>query len=212
MGNKNALRPDKGERRRTVRPSRYHLVSADASRRRPQRAPTRPGSVTGTPGDRYLRPNMSGVSQSRLARELPRTHTPVRTSHRLSDERNRTYFPRSMPYLSAIVTLSVHDGTRGRKEQESEETDYAWQVVGMAAAIAAGILLDAIPRAIVHEPGLAGDLLPVAALLSVADLIYVQSTCGNGVSQGSVITFVSRVAEYVAAGAVFAVYNASVNL
>lgn len=57
---------------------------------------------------RPLRTLKSG-SRSRLARELPRTHTPVCTNHRLSDGRNPTYFPRSMPCLYAFVTLSVHD-------------------------------------------------------------------------------------------------------
>ena len=103
-------------------PSRYHLVSADASRRRPQRAPTRPGPVTGTPGDRYLRLRISSVSRSRLARELPRTHTPVRTSHRLSDERNRAYFPRSMPYHSAIVPPKCTRWNHGTQAAINRET------------------------------------------------------------------------------------------
>ncbi len=118
MGNKNALRPDKGERRRTERtfavpPCFCRCLAATASE----------GANTPRSGNgNTRRPLLSlvNVSRSRLARELPRTHTPVRTSHRLSDERNRAYFPRSMPYHSAIVTFSVHDGTRGRKQPYSE--------------------------------------------------------------------------------------------
>lgn len=120
-------------------PSRYHLVSADASRRRPQRAPTRPGPVTGTPGDRYLRLRMPGVSRSRLARELPRTHTPVRTSHRLSDERNRAYFPRSMPYHCYDC---YPQSTRWNQETQaaiSRKAYVAWQVVATVAIATASI-------------------------------------------------------------------------
>jgi len=119
MGNKNALRPDKGERRRTERtfavpPCFCRRLATTASE-----GANTPRSGNGNTRRPLL--TLVNVSRPRLARELPRTHTPVRTSHRLSDERNRAYFPRSMPYPSAIVTLSVHDGARGRKQPNSEK-------------------------------------------------------------------------------------------
>ena len=129
-------------------PSRYHLVSADASRRRPQRAPTRPGPVTGTPGDRYLRLGMPSVSRSRLARELPRTHTPVRTSHRLSNERNRAYFPRSMPYHCDDCYLQCTRWNQGDASSHKQE-DSAQQVVGAVATATAALLLDAASGSII---------------------------------------------------------------
>ena len=98
-------------------PSRYHLVSADALRRRPQRAPTRPGPVTGTPGDRYLRSKTFHGHGSRGSFRGPtRRFAPATGS--LTSGIARTFLVRCPIFLRLLPSVYTIEPEDARSEKQ----------------------------------------------------------------------------------------------